>query len=525
MLAFKARGLGVASGVLLFCLMSPPVALAQSTATADLTAEAAGDLRPRGAWSPTKTYVVNDLVTTRGSTWRAKQVSQGKVPGSTSPSTAADWAVFAVGLNPLGAWSNAATYHGNDLVTYLGTTWRAKRTNLNKAPNTNATDWVSFAARGAAGPNAVGNGSVAAPSIRFSSDSGTGIFSPEAGKIAMTESGALFLHNIGSFNAALGLTALAGNTTGASDTALGYGALASNTTGDENTALGRGALGSNVGGDNNTAVGVFALASSTQSGNTAVGSRALVSATSGNNNTAVGSNALFSNIVGVGNTAVGIAALYNTTTSGNIGVGNGAGVNATNPFNSVFIGNAGLAADTATIKVGTQGTQTSTFIAGIRGVTTGNNNAVAVLVDSAGQLGTVSSSRRYKHDIQPMGDASAALMKLRPVTFRYKKPYADGSTPIEYGLIAEEANEALPDLVVFNERGQPETIKYHLLPALLVNEYQRQQKTIEAQTKLIAAQEHRLLRLEAQLARLDLRAAKRGPSRAKPRMLAGVDMN
>jgi hypothetical protein len=51
-----------------------------------------------------------------------------------------------------------------------------------------------------------------------------------------------------------------------------------------------------------------------------------------------------------------------------------------------------------------------------------------VVIDSNGQLGTVSSSRRFKDDIQDMGDASSGLLRQRPVTFRYKKPYADGLT-------------------------------------------------------------------------------------------------
>jgi hypothetical protein len=101
-----------------------------------------------------------------------------------------------------------------------------------------------------------------------------------------------------------------------------------------------------------------------------------------------------------------------------------------------------------------------------------------------------------------MGGASAALLKLRPVTFRYRTPYDDGSKPIQYGLIAEEVAEVMPDLTVFNEKGQPETVKYHLLPALLLNEVQQQQKTIQSQAELISALERRLSSLEAQLVRL-----------------------
>jgi hypothetical protein len=111
---------------------------------------------------------------------------------------------------------------------------------------------------------------------------------------------------------------------------------------------------------------------------------------------------------------------------------------------------------------------------------------------------------------------SAALLKLRPVTFRYKKPYADGGKPIQYGLIAEEVAEVLPDLAVFNRDGQPETVKYHLLPAFLLNEYQRQekinlaqaelaqrqQKTIQAQAERVAALSQDVDDLKALLARL-----------------------
>ena len=186
----------------------------------------------------------------------------------------------------------------------------------------------------------------------------------------------------------------------------------------------------------------------------------------------------------MGNTALGA----NSTGSSNIALGQNAGSNPTAPSNSIFIGNSGLAADTTTIKIGTQGTQTTAFMAGIRGVTTAQPMPFRCWSTSTGQLGTVSSSRRYKEDIEPMADVSAALLKLRPVTFRYKQPYADGEKPIQYGLIAEEVAEVLPELAVFNQDGTPETVKYHLLPSLLLNEYQGQQRTIERQEQTIRSQ-------------------------------------
>ena len=126
--------------------------------------------------------------------------------------------------------------------------------------------------------------------------------------------------------------------------------------------------------------------------------------------------------------------------------------------------------------------QTTFFAAGIA---TTNLSGAAVIVSSNGQLGTVSSSRRYKEDIDDMGEASHDLMRLRPVTFRYKKPFADGSKPIQYGLIAEEVDEVYPDLVAHSADGQIETVKYQVLDSMLLNEVQRQQGEIGAQKEQI----------------------------------------
>jgi hypothetical protein len=134
------------------------------------------------------------------------------------------------------------------------------------------------------------------------------------------------------------------------------------------------------------------------------------------------------------------------------------------------------------MRIGTQGSAgvvgsgvTRTFIAEINGVKT-DLTGTAVVVDANGQLGTMSSSRRYKQDIQPMAEASERLLKLRPFTFRYKQPNALGEKPIQYGLIAEEVAEVLPELVVLNKDGQPESVAYHLLPSLLLNELQKEHR-------------------------------------------------
>ena len=230
--------------------------------------------------------------------------------------------------------------------------------------------------------------------------------------------------------------------------------------------------------------------------------------TVGAKNTATGFGAMPFNTVGAYNTAAGVSALFaNTTGSNNNGIGYDAAANVfgTNS-NNIHIGTQGAAADSSTISIGGNtsfgdtAAQTSFFVSGVRGVSTANNDAVPVVIDSAGQLGTVSSSRRYKEDIQDMGDASGGLMKLRPVTFRYQKPFADGSKPIQYGLIAEEVAEVYPDLVARSADGQIETVKYQVLDSMLLNEVQRQKQITTLKEQNEALQD-RLSRLEAALSK------------------------
>jgi hypothetical protein len=324
-----------------------------------------------------------------------------------------------------------------------------------------------------------------------------------------TASGFAALENntTGGWNTASGATALTSNTTGIHNTATGYGALASNTTGNLNTASGSSALQNNTTGGQNTATGDWALyANTTGTNNTANGTLALQYNTTGFQNTAVGTNALQGNTTGNSNTASGVNALLNSTTgSNNIAIGYQAGSNVTNTSNNIHIGSQGASGDSGIIRIGGNTAlgdpvaQTSFFVAGVRGVTTGNNNAVPVMIDSNGQLGTVSSSRRFKEDIHDMDTASSGLLRLRPVTFRYQKPFADGSKPIQYGLIAEEVAEVYPDLVARSADGQIETVKYQVLDSMLLNELQKDHQQVRQQAETIQRLESRLAALEEAL--------------------------
>jgi hypothetical protein len=311
-------------------------------------------------------------------------------------------------------------------------------------------------------------------------------------------------------NTAVGTGALIGDSSGSDNTASGSGALHGNTTGNNNTASGTQALASNAGGSNNTASGAGALQGNTSGAdNTATGYFALSNTTSGYENTAIGFEALQGTTIGAQNTAVGGMALIDATGNSNIALGYFAGYLVQAGNNNIEIGSQGSASDSGVIRIGTATRQTSTYIAGITGVTTGAS-ASQVVIDANGQLGTISSSRRYKEDIETMGDVSEPILKLRPVTFRYKKPNAKGEKPLQYGLIAEEVAKVLPELVVTNNEGQPETVAYQTLPVLLLNELQKEHAKVERQAadlrqaeKLVREQGLELAALKSQMTEVD----------------------
>jgi hypothetical protein len=295
------------------------------------------------------------------------------------------------------------------------------------------------------------------------------------------------------FNTAEGQNALFSLTTGVGNTAVGWYSLFSNTDGSFNTAVGAGTLLFNVGdqstaeGIENTAVGTAALLSNTTGKeNTAVGTQALFSNTTGVVNTATGYQALVNNTTGSFNTAIGLYALAsNTTGSTNTAVGYGAGSSLTTGMRNIDIGHPGIAGESDTIRIGNTGNQTRTFIAAIRGVTTGVADAVPVLIDSEGQLGTASSSRRFKEEIKPMDKTSEAILALKPVTFHYKSDSKD--TP-QFGLIAEEVEKVNPDLVVRDPDGEIYSVRYDAVNAMLLNEFLKEHRRVEELKSAMAQQ-------------------------------------
>jgi Chaperone of endosialidase len=319
-------------------------------------------------------------------------------------------------------------------------------------------------------------------------------------------SSALASLTTGTFNTAVGFLSLRNNTASNFNTAIGAGSLLANT-GDNNTATGAGTLLSNGAGDFNTANGAFALFDNTTGGgNTANGASALLSNTEGENNTATGFNALHDNTIGFNNTATGRNALFaDTTGSRNTAVGFEAlGFNTSGNDNTAIgknalennhtgSGNIALGVDAGTnvltasnvICIGTNGgdTSNSCYIGQIFGATSGGGTAV--LINSDGRLGTTTSSRRFKEEVKPMKQASEALYRLRPVTFRYKTEI-DPKRTSQFGLVAEEVQEINSNLVVPDKEGKPYTVRYEAVNAMLLNEFLKEHKRVAEQQESIA---------------------------------------
>lgn len=272
-----------------------------------------------------------------------------------------------------------------------------------------------------------------------------------------------------------------------------------NPTAHRNTAVGARTLATSS-GEANTAVGSDALATNDGSWSTAVGASAL-GASNGSGNAAFGAEALALFGGGHENTGIGRGALFSLTSgSFNLAVGRWAGSSLTSGSSNIYIGHPGLVTESNTMRLGSGSARA--FIAGVRGVTTVAENAIPVLIDSLGQLGTASSSRRVKQDITTMADRTRGLYDLRPVTFRYTSHAEAGSTTLEYGLIAEEVADVYPDLVVRNDRGEIETVQYHKLAPMLLNELQRLERERAALARRLDAQAHEVAALRDAVAAL-----------------------
>jgi hypothetical protein len=307
---------------------------------------------------------------------------------------------------------------------------------------------------------------------------------------------ALLGNTTGHNNTASGLQALFSNTTGNFNDAVGANALSSNTDGFSNNALGESALLLNIHGAENTAVGDLALENNDSTGNaignfnTAVGAAALFRNTDGDSNNAVGVNALQNNVDGSLNNAVGFNALGdNISGAGNTAIGDSAGTGNTSGDFNTYLGVLSTPVpdgESDTIRIGDPAFGVACFIGGIFGQNAAGGSPV--FIDSNGQLGTLTSSARFKDEIKPMEKASESILALKPVTFRYKKEIDAKRIP-QFGLVAEEVEKVNPDLVVRDAEGKVNTVRYEAVNAMLLNEFLKEHSKVQALEATVTKQQ------------------------------------
>ena len=153
-------------------------------------------------------------------------------------------------------------------------------------------------------------------------------------------------------------------------------------------------------------------------------------------------------------------------------------------------GNVGIGLMDASEKLDTSGT------ARLRGI--GTSTGTTVVADANGKLWKQSSSLRYKHNLADLPSAGDAVLDLRPVAFEWN---STGESDI--GLIAEEVEHVLPDLVICDAAGRPDGVRYDKVALYLMGVVKDQREQIGAQQAQIKAQQDELSKLQARLEKIE----------------------
>ena len=434
----------------------------------------------------------------------------------------------------LGYQAGAALTTGNNNIAIgnIGAAGESNTIRIGDSAIHAATFLAGISAMSPAAPNQAVLVNPATGQLGSTDTSGFGVVSTDPGNTAVgdqlgesnTGTGfrALFSDTTGVGNTALAL-ALQNNDSGGYNDAVGAFALFSNIDGSFNNAFGDTALSLNIHASENTAIGDLALANNDSTGNgkakfnTAVGAQALFTNTDGDSNNAIGFYALGFNTTGILNQAIGVSALGNNDIgSANTAVGDSAlSQNVNGSFNTVigyfagasvegndniYIGATsadGVTSESATIRIGDPNSCDGVLSSP---ASAAKSRAAECRSSSLGdgKLGTLTSSGRFKHNIQPMDKASESILALKPVTFRYKKEVDPNNIP-QFGLIAEDVEKVNPDLVVRDKDKKPYSVRYEQVNAMLLNEFLKEHRKVEQLEKQIEALTAGLQKVIAQL--------------------------
>lgn len=290
-------------------------------------------------------------------------------------------------------------------------------------------------------------------------------------------------------------------------------------TGTDNISMGTEANSTLTGASNTVAIGLSAQATSDDS-------IAIGRSTNSNAGVAIGATANasafavaigVSNAFGLSQVAIGNGAGAFTAQNSSVAIGDSAVVAGAEAValgrlsnagaaNAVALGSRAVASNVNSIVINASNAAFSdtggagTFINGIRGVTTYAVDAIPVLISSTGQLGTISSARKFKKNFRSLDAHSEKLYKLNPVLFDYVEEHSGAKDQI--GLIADEVAQHIPEIVVHDKDGEIYSVQYHVLPTLLLNEMKHQKKTLDEYKQELAELRAQVATLTAALARI-----------------------
>lgn len=277
----------------------------------------------------------------------------------------------------------------------------------------------------------------------------------------------------------IGPESLRSLTTGNCNTACGHSSGANITTGSNNALVGFQAGLNVTTGFNNVFVGVQSGSNTNSSESIGIGNRA-GAFRGGSANISIGTLAGegLSNGTsgGITNLFLGVeCGRYHVTGDRNIMMGYRCGITMTTGTNNIILANDDtIVSGDNRIIIGNS--SNSSFTArGIFGST--SSGGTAVFVNSSGVLGTLTSKKESKQNIENIGlESHSIIHDLRPVKFEYK----DDPGIRQYGLIAEEVHDVDPELIITDENDEINTVKYHDINILLLKEVQRMRKEIDS---------------------------------------------
>jgi len=155
-----------------------------------------------------------------------------------------------------------------------------------------------------------------------------------------------------------------------------------------------------------------------------------------------------------------------------------------------------------------------------------SSSGLPVIVNPAGKLGTDTSSRRFKEEIQPMGQASEVLYALKPVLFRYKREI-DPARVRQLGLVAEDVEKVNADLIVRDREGKPYGVRYDRVNAMVLNEFLKEHKKVRQLQHAVAQQRNRFEATVAELKKeiADVVARPKDQGKQIEKVRAQVELN